>query len=97
MSRYHNLYDSSGVAKFETLGTNASTSSNSSAKTARRITVVTGGVAHFVAFGTSTVAATTGSCVVPANSTMDFHFVSGQYVAALSQSGASYITIIDSD
>lgn len=95
MSRYHTIYDTAGAVKFRTLGTNAV--STSTQVTARRITVTTGAVPHFVAFGTSTVVATTSSCVVPANAMMDFNFVTGQYVAALSSSGASYITIIDAD
>jgi len=96
MSRYHTLYDTAGAAKFQNLVTGASTT-RSSAITSRRITITTAAVPHFVAFGTSTVVATTASCVVPANTMMDFNFVTGQYVAALSSSGASYITIIDSD
>jgi hypothetical protein len=96
MSRYHTLYDSTGVAKFQTVLTGAA-SVRSAAITSRRVTITTAAVPHFVAFGTSTVVATTASCIVPANTMMDFNFVNGQYVAALSSSGASYITIIDSD
>lgn len=95
MSRYHQLYDSTGASKFTTLatsGTSARTQVNS-----RRITVIGNGTAHFIAFGTSTVVATTSSCVVPAGAVLDFHFTSGEYVAALAASGTGYITIIDSD
>jgi hypothetical protein len=96
MSRYHQLYDSTGTAKFTTLQT--STSSNrSGAITSRRITIIGNGTAHFVAFGTSTVTASTSSCVLPASAVLDFNFTSGQYVAALAASGTGYISIIDSD
>ena len=96
MSRYHTLYDTAGAAKYQTILTGAA-SVRSAAITSRRVTITTAAVPHFVAFGTSTVTASTSSCVVPANTMMDFNFVTGQYVAALSSSGASYITIIDSD
>lgn len=96
MSRYHTLYSSTGTAKFQTLVTGAS-QVRSAAIDARRITITTSGSPHFVAFGTSTVAATTSSAVIPANAVIDFNFVSGQYVSALSYSGAGTITIIDSD
>lgn len=94
MSRYHTLY-SNGSSKFTTLqvgGTSVNT-----AITARRITVITSGQAPFMAFGTSTVAATTGSCVVPANSTFDLNVTTGTHVAFISPSGLTYITVLDSD
>lgn len=96
MSRYHQLYNSTGTVKFQTLLTGAA-SVTSGAIDARRITISSNSVAHFVAFGTSTVTASTSSFVVPANSTLDFNFVSGQYVAAIAASGSGYISILDSD
>jgi hypothetical protein len=95
MSRYHTLYDTTGTAKFKTLATGAA--STSTVVTARRITLFTTTVPQFVAFGTSTVVATTSSAVVPANACVDYNFVSGQYVAVLSSNGVSSITILDSD
>lgn len=96
MSRYHTLYDSNGNAKFQTIQTSGS-SVRSTAITGRRVTVIGNGTAHFIAFGTSTVSATTSSAVLPAGAILDFNFVSGQYVALLSSSGVGYVTIIDSD
>ena len=96
MSRYHTLYDSNGTVKFQTIQTSGS-SVKSTAISGRRVTVIGNGTAHFMAFGTSTVAATTGSCVLPAGAVLDFNFVSGQYVALLAASGSGYVTIIDSD
>lgn len=96
MSRYLQLYSTTGTAKFTTLATGAiSTSTGPIA--GRRITLMTGAVPHHIAFGTSTVTATTSSCVAPANSMMDFHFESGQYVAVVAASGSSVITVLDSD
>ncbi len=96
MSRYHQLYNTSNAAKFQTLVTGAA-STRTSAITGRRITIFTGTVPQFVEFGTSTVVATTSSAVVPANSMVDYHFESGQYVAVISPGGASSVTILDSD
>ena len=96
MSRYHTLYDSTGTAKYQTISTSG-TSARSSAITARRITVIGNGTAHFMAFGTSTVTASATNCVVPAGAVLDFNFVSGQYVAVIAASGSGYVTIIDSD
>lgn len=95
MSRYHTLYDSNNVAKFKTLATSVTSVSTQTAS--RRITIIGNGVAHFVAFGTSTVVATTSSCVIPSGAVLDFNFVNNQYVAAIAASGTGYITIIDSD
>lgn len=96
MSRYLTLYSSTGTAIFQTLATGAA-SVKSSALTSRRITILNGSTPHFVAFGTSTVTASTSSAVLPANCALDFNFTSGQFVAALAASGSSYITIIDAD
>jgi hypothetical protein len=86
MSRYHTLYASnSATPKFTTLQTGAA--SVNTAITARRIT----------AFGTGTVAATTASCVVPANSMMDFNVTTGTHVAFISPTGLGYVTLIDAD
>lgn len=94
MSRYHTLYNA-GAAKFTTLPTGAV--STSTAITGRRITVLTNGTSHFMAFGTSAVAATTSSCVIPANTTLDFNFTTGTHVAFLAASGSAYVTVIDAD
>lgn len=95
MSRYLTLTDTTGTAKYKTLATGAV--STSTAITARRITVTTGLVPHFVAFGTSTVVATAAGFVVPANSQVEFNFISGTHMAVLSSSGSSYISILDAD
>lgn len=96
MSRYHTLYDSDGNVKFQTIQTSGS-SVKSAAITGRRVTVIGNGTVHFMAFGTSTVSATTSSAVLPAGAVLDFNFVSGQYIALLAASGSGYVTIIDSD
>lgn len=95
MSRYITPYASNGQSKWTTLLTSGS--SVSTETIARRITVMTGTVPHFMAFGTSTVAATTASLLVPANSCLDFNMTVGTYVAFLSASGSSYVSVIDSD
>jgi hypothetical protein len=94
MSRYHTLYNA-GTVKFTTLQTNATTSVNTST-TSRRITVLTIG-AHFMAIGTSTVIATSSSCVIPNNSYLDFNMTTGTHVAFLSHAGTAHVTIIDAD
>ena len=94
MSRYHTLY-TSDTAKFTTLQTGGA--SVNTPITGRRITVMCNGTGHFMAFGTSTVVATTSSCVIPANSVLDFNFTTGTHVALLSASGSAYVTIIDAD
>lgn len=94
MSRYHTLYNA-GANKFTTLQTGAA--SVNTAITGRRITVLTNGTGHFMAFGTGTVAATTSSCVIPANATLDFNFTTGTHVAFLAASGSAYVTVIDAD
>lgn len=96
MSRYHQLYSTTGTSKFQTLGTGAA-SVRTTAITGRRITIFTGTVPQFVEFGTGTVVATTSSAVAPANSMIDYHFEPGQFVAVLSAGSASSITILDSD
>lgn len=96
MSRYLTLYSSTGTSVFQTLATGAA-SVRSGQLSSRRITLLNGSTSHFVAFGTSTVVATTSSAVLPPNAVLDFNFTSGQYVAALAASGSSYITIIDAD
>lgn len=96
MSRYHTLYASnSNTPKFTTLQTGAA--SVNTAVTARRITVVTNGTSQFMEFGTSTVTASTASCVVPANSMMDFNVTTGTHVAFISPTGLGYVTVIDAD
>jgi hypothetical protein len=96
MSRYHQLYNASDVAKFQTLATGA-VSTRTAAITGRRITIFTGTIPQFVEFGTSTVVATTSSAVAPANSMIDYHFEPGNYVAILSSGAAGYVTILDAD
>lgn len=95
MSRYLTPYTNTGTAKFTTLVTGGA--SASAAVTARRITVLVGATPHFMAFGTSTVAATTSSLVLPANSYLDFNVTTGTHVAVLCSSGASTVTILDAD
>ena len=96
MSRYHQLYDTSGNAKFTTTTTGA-VSTLIGPITGKRITIFTGSVPHFVEFGTSSVTATVGSAVAPANSMIDYHFDSGKYVAVISSTGTSAVTVLDSD
>lgn len=50
-----------------------------------------------MAFGTSTIAATTSSCVIPANTVLDFNFTTGTHVAFIAASGAATVTVIDAD
>lgn len=96
MSRYHTLYNTAGAAKWTTISTGA-VSTNTSV-TARRISVVTYSSPHFVAFGTSTVVASTASFIVPANTVLDFNVTSSAtHVAAICPAGASYITVLDAD
>jgi hypothetical protein len=95
MSRYLTPYTNTGTAKFTTLVTGAASAVTT--VTARRITVLTGGTYHFMAIGTGTVAATTGSMVLPANSCLDFNMTTGTHVAVLCSSGASSVTILDAD
>lgn len=96
MSRYHQLYNTNGTAKYITTSTGA-VSTRIGPITGNRITIFTGSVPHFVEFGTSTVTATITSAVAPANVMIDFHFESGQYVAVLASTGTSAITVLDSD
>ena len=96
MSRYHQLYDTNGAKKYKTLATNA-VSTSTGPITGMRVTLFTGSVPHFVEFGTSTVTATVTSAVLPANSMVDYHFESGQYVAVLAATGTSSVTVLDSD
>lgn len=96
MSRYHTLYSSTGAAKWTTFSTGAASTNTS--VTARRITIVTNSQPHFVAFGTSTVAASTASFIVPANTVLDFNVnTTTTHIAAISPAGASYITVLDAD
>lgn len=96
MSRYHTLYASnSNTPKFTTLQTGGT--SVNTAVTARRITVVTNDTSQFMAFGTSTVTASTSSCVIPANTMMDFNVTTGTHIAFVSPSGTGYVTVIDAD
>lgn len=88
-------YSSSGTPKWATLVTN--TTSVNTATSARRITVLTGAVPHYMVFGTSTVVATAAGVVLPAHSCLDFNMTTGTHVALLSSSGASVVTIIDAD
>ncbi len=95
MSRYHTLYTNDGTAKFTTLlvgGTSVSTPLQG-----RRLTVLTGNQSPFLAFGTSTAVASTSSCVIPANATVDFNVTVGTHVALISPGGATYVTVIDAD
>lgn len=95
MSRYHTLYSSSLAAKWTTISTGAV--STNTQVSARRITIATYSSPHFVAFGTSTVTASTASFIMPANTVLDFNITSATYVAAICPAGASYITVLDAD
>lgn len=96
MSRYHQLYNTTGAAKYTTTATSA-VSSRVGPITGKRVTIFTGAVPHFLEFGTSSVVATVSSAVAPANSMIDYHFESGQYVAVLASTGTSIVTVLDSD
>lgn len=95
MSRYITFYTSDGSPKFTTLATGAA--STSTAITARRVTVLTGAQTHFLAFGTSTVVATTASAIVPANAVLDINCTTGTHIAVVTGGTASQITIVDAD
>ena len=94
MSRYHTLY-TGDTTKFTTLQTGVA--SVNTTVTARRITVVTNGTSQFMAFGTSTITASTASCVIPANTMMDFNVTTGTHIAFISPTGLGYVTVIDAD
>lgn len=96
MSRYIQLYNTTGTTKYQTLAT-SQVSARTSVINGRRITILSGSVPHFVEFGTSTVTATMTSALLPADSMVDYHFEPGQYVAVLSSSGTSYVTVLDAD
>lgn len=95
MSRYITFYTSAGASKFTTLATNVTSVSTTTA--GRRLTLLTGNQTHFIAFGTSTVVASTSSAVIPANSVLDLNVTNGTHIAVVSPGGASYITIVDAD
>lgn len=95
MSRYITFYTSTGTSKFTTLATNVA--SVNTATLGRRLTLLTGSQPHFVAFGTSTVTASTSSAVIPANAVVDLNVTTGTHIAVVSPGGASYITIVDAD
>jgi len=96
MSRYHQLYSTAGTAKYTTTSTGA-VSTRVGPVAGKRVTIFTGAVPHFIEFGTSSVVASVTSAVAPANSMIDYHFESGQYVAVLASTGTSVVTILDSD
>ena len=95
MSRYLTPYTNTGTTKFTTVATSGV--SANTAITARRITVMTGAVPHYMAFGTSTVVASSTSLLLPANNCLDFNMTTGTHVAFLSSSGASAVSVIDAD
>lgn len=94
MSRYHTLY-SNGTTKFTTLQVSAS--SVNTPISARRITILSSNQPPFIAFGTSTVTASTASFVVPAHSTLDINVTTGTHIALISPGGNTYVTILDAD
>jgi len=83
-----------GVPTFQTLST-TTTSAQSTAINAHRIMIVTSDP-HFIAFG-SNPTADTSSFVLPADTPLQFNFVSGEKVAARTHSGNGHLTIVDLD
>ena len=82
------------AAKFQTISTN-NASVQSTAITARRILITTGGQTTFVEFGANPTASVV-DFVIPANSQMFFNFKSGNKVAVFTSS-QSYTSILDLD
>ena len=95
MSRYLTLF-ANNTLTYKTLLVGVGTGART-AISARRITIMTDGVSQFMEFGTSTVVASTASCVIPANSVVDFNVTTGTHVAFVTASAQGYVTIIDAD
>ena len=77
MSQYLTIHDlSSGTATYQTIATGG-TSAQTTAITARRIMITTGGQTTFIAFGTNPTAVVNSSFQMPANTTMLFNFRTG--------------------
>jgi hypothetical protein len=96
MDKRITAYEDDGTTKkFQTLVT-TSPGAVSTAITANKILITSGLQANFIEFG-SAPTATTSSFVLPANTSMQFNFVSGQKVSALSHTGIAYVTIVDMD
>ena len=91
MDKKLSLYDVDGNAKFQTLGTSA-TSSQSAAIDADKIVLITN-EAHYVAFGTNPTATDT-SFILPAGFPLQIAFVKGQKVAARTHNGSGHLTIL---
>jgi hypothetical protein len=89
-----NVNGATSTAKYQTIAT-TTTSAQSTAVSSSRIIIV-GSAAHFIAFGTDPIA-TTSSFVLPADTPMQFNFVSGDKIAARTHSGSGYISIVDLD
>jgi hypothetical protein len=91
MDKVITAYDAN-VASFQTLVT---TSANTSTViNGIRILITAGAQAQFVEFGDDPTA-TTASFIIPANQALQFNFVSGQKVSALSHTGTGYVTIVN--
>lgn len=97
MSQYLTIHDlTSGNAAYQTIATSG-TSAQTSAITARRVMITTGGQVTFIAFGTNPTAVVNSSFQMPANTTMLFNFRSGDKVAAITGGSAAAITVVDLD
>lgn len=91
MSQYVTIHDlSSGNATYQTVATSG-TSAQSTAVTARRISISVN-TATFVVFGTNPTATTSGY-LIPANTTQLFNFRSGDKVAGILATGTGQMTI----
>ena len=96
MDKRIRAYEDDGTTKkFQTL-TTTTPGAVSTAITASRIMITSGVQANFIEFGDDPTA-TTSSFVIPAGASLQFNFVSGQKVSALSHTGSAHVTIVDMD
>lgn len=96
MDKRIRAYEDDGTTKkFQTL-TTTSPGAVSTAITSSRIMITSGVQANFIEFGDNPTA-TTSSFVIPAGASLQFNFVSGQKVSALSHNGSAHVTIVDMD
>lgn len=92
MDKKLSLYDVDGNAKFQTLGTSA-TSSQSAAIDSDRILLICN-EAHYVAFGANPTATDT-SFIIPAGFPLQMSFTRGHKVAARTHTGSGHLTILE--
>lgn len=83
-----------GNALFQTLSTSTS-SLQSSAIDGNRI-LITASVAHYIAFGANPTANSSGF-FIPAGTILQFNFVSGEKVAAITTTGTGTLSIVNLD